>query len=164
MLIVMKQWILISLGWLSIAAAVIACLFIFTGLFKASPIPENIRRQLDFAIYYPAQLPNGYLIQDDSYEVINGTLSYTIGGLQKPPISVSQQSPPETFDFEKFHNETLKNKHTTNTDTSSVAYIGRLEANNVVSLRTDTTWILLTADRSKVSFETLEKIAKKLRT
>lgn len=165
MLMVMKRWILISTGWVAIFIAVMATLFIFTDIFKSNPIPIDIRNRVDFATYYPSELPEGYAIQQNSYETSSSdVLLYRLTGPKNTKIFVSQQAPPSSFDFNDFHTKQIKNSRTAITQNGETIYLGMLEDNATASIRTPTTWILLTADKSAVPLENLEMIAKNFKT
>lgn len=160
MLMVMKKWILIGLGWLAIFITILAVLFIFTGIFKSNPIPENIRNKVDFATYYPSSLPEGYSINTASFETANNLLSYQITKGTNKTILVTQQKTPTNFNFTEFQTKSIKNSRSVTTSTGNQAYIGLLEKNSIASLRAESTWILLSTTSKNVSVEDLEKIIK----
>lgn len=158
------QWVWISLVWVGIIVAIIAGLFFFTDLFQKNPIPKNIRESVDFATYYPKDLPEGYAINTKSFELKGNVLIYIIQTPDHKSVSVSQQRVPDGFDFESFQTDILKDRRTIETDRGTIAYSGRLESTHVTSVRDQNTWILLSAPKDEVEISVLESIAKTLRT
>ena len=142
-----KEWVWVSIAWAGIIAVVIAGLFFFTDIFQKNPIPKNIREQVDFATYYSNELPKDYFIDPNSYEVSGGVLLYAIHIPNEKQITVSQQKPPESFDFNDFHTKQLRNSRSSKIDDGETLYLGTLENNNVASIRTAQTWILLSTDK-----------------
>jgi hypothetical protein len=72
-----------------LAAAVI---FVFGGK-SSDPIPKSVHRAVNFPLYYPAKLPEGYKYQKDSAKVQDSIAFFTISKDIKR-IQVSEQAAP----------------------------------------------------------------------
>ena len=57
------------------------------------PIPKTVRSQVQFPIYYPSPMPNGYIYQKGSAKVQDGILFYKIASGNRV-IVISEQAIP----------------------------------------------------------------------
>lgn len=158
----MKQRLLIGVGGLCAVLITVVGVVLFTHIRSSNPIPENMRSQVHFATYYPASLPEGFVIDPSSYDITNSIITYVIKTPDNGSISVSQQQTLSTFDFTEFQENTLKNKRTATLKNGVDIYLGRLETNHMASIHDGQTWVLLSANAQKIPLDTLENISKTL--
>jgi hypothetical protein len=60
---------------------------------NSNPIPGNIRKSLNFSVYYPDQMPQGFKIDKTSFQYNNGLMTFVIrNGNQY--ITISEQKEP----------------------------------------------------------------------
>jgi len=84
---------------LVIAAALVAGLMIiFSAWFfvfrDTGPIPQQYRKGLDFTLYYPTKLPDGYEVDKGSFKREGKVLIFSINAPKGKNIAVSQQAAP----------------------------------------------------------------------
>lgn len=75
---------------------ILIVLCVLVGLYLTrpkTPIPENIRKQADFPLYYPERLPDGYKLDKGSVKYENGVVFYSLVK-DSSSLLISEQSIP----------------------------------------------------------------------
>jgi hypothetical protein len=127
--------------------------------------PKEIIQSINnnLPLYYPSKLPEGFeakpetiSAQADNTDLITYQVSYGNGN----QLFVSIQAIPDNFDFIGFYKQTIQAEEfeTKNGE----AYIGSLNNNSVVSLKTQDAWILVNAPGGIGATE-LKEVARNLR-
>jgi hypothetical protein len=79
------------------AVTVVILLVVIVGLLvknsNSSPIPKSIRKTVNFPLYYPSKLPNGYTYEKSSAKSDAGIVFYSLKSGDKK-ILVSEQTAP----------------------------------------------------------------------
>jgi hypothetical protein len=57
-------------------------------------LPSNLKKSVNFAVYYPSALPSGYSLDKKSSSVDKGILFYSLSNNDKK-ISISEQAAPK---------------------------------------------------------------------
>lgn len=116
----------------------------------------------DVALYYPKKLPEGFEAQPETItgQVDNSDLiTYRISYGNENQLFVSVQPIPNDFDFVGFYKQTIRGEEFE--ASNGEAYIGSLNNNSVVSLKTNDAWILLNAPGG-VGANELKEVARNL--
>lgn len=116
------------------------------GKGEPSPIPAAVRQQVDFPLYYPSRLPDGYAVS----QTPTVSESVVVMAVKTPSgnnVFISQQAAPTGLDYQKFLNDELKRPREYSTP-AGVAYIGGPVGRMLGSILTSKTWILLNASLS----------------
>lgn len=66
----------------------------FYFLRSKNPIPENIRKQVTFPVYYPNKLPAGYSLDKNLIRVENGIMFFSLDSKKNQKIIISEQTAP----------------------------------------------------------------------
>jgi hypothetical protein len=85
-----KKWLYIPVAMLLVAIAVGLVLFLQKS---DSPVPKNIQKSVNFALYYPSTLPSGYTLDKGSVKSENQIVFYSLDNDGKK-ISISEQAAP----------------------------------------------------------------------
>jgi hypothetical protein len=85
-----KKSFYIPVAMLLIAIAVGLVLFLQKS---DSPVPKNIQKSVNFALYYPSTLPSGYTLDKGSVKSENQIVFYSLDNDGKK-ISISEQAAP----------------------------------------------------------------------
>jgi hypothetical protein len=108
-----------------------------------SPLSETIKSHASFPLYYPKDLPQGYVLHQQAYDTENSVVSFDLIN-QGREIYFSEQALPRRFDFASFHNNQMTGTSKLNTPVGP-AYIGIINKQDVASVETPKTWVLITA-------------------
>lgn len=132
-----------------IAVAVIVVLALLTGagitvrsLMRPGFFSAETQKQSGFPLYHPARLPEGYSADKTTISTAASVVTYQISHDSKEPLLVSLQPRPNNFDVENFNKEVIT-EGITLTAPSGAATIGRLRENQVASILTEETWVLI---------------------
>lgn len=137
---------------------IVACILFTAGgagvyyMFFVSydPIPQNIRLQVSFTLYYPKSLPSGWSIDkssfytDPSVQVVGYRLRGPSGYL-----NVTIQPVPKSFDFNNFYTKRLSGTVQFLTPLGQGA-IGTAGNQLVGSLETPSSWVLASPSTKSV--------------
>lgn len=124
---------------------------------NASP-PESITKQVLFPIYDFTWLPPGYTVSQRSYELKDGALIFDIMSQGSQHMAVSEQPVPPGFDFQGFYNRQLLGAHRLS-GTHMPAVVGRIDSDkSMVSVVSNTTWLIITMRNEQLSESDLIKI------
>ncbi len=109
----------------------------------APSLPANVKDQIRFSAFLPAELPPGYAIQENSYAYQNGVLTYRISAPNKVTVLATEQPQPTNFDINTFY-KGLKNSRSAATPYGT-AQAGQFLKSEVGTLTASGTWLLLSA-------------------
>jgi hypothetical protein len=148
-------------GFLFVVFAAVIAVFLVLLLFKKqdSPIPKNIEKSVNFALYYPSNLPNGYSLDKNSVKSENQIVFYSLSSGDKK-ISISEQAAPSNPpDFEKIQkgNTSFKPLDTA----GGHAIYGVSQKTPAAILLTNTTLINISGDKN-VPLDTIVKTTKSM--
>jgi hypothetical protein len=86
---------------LIVAAAVVVGLYALVG--STSAVPKKIQQAVPFSVYYPAQLPPGYVLDMTSFRLPDqGVVLFTVTYGKGKDIIFSEQQQPSRSDIDKF--------------------------------------------------------------
>jgi hypothetical protein len=141
-------WIGTHKRWAAAIIAIVALLGAATAVLLLKsvsdiPIPLTIRQRAPVTLYYPASLPKSYVIDQDSFDLKQSVVTYTISSGDKK-VFVSQQAKPSGFDFTKLNDDQMQSSTKIATPNGE-AVLGTLGENNAASLVTVDSWVLMTA-------------------
>ena len=100
------------------------------------------QKQAGFPLYHPARLPEGYKADKTTVSMVASVVTYQIKHAAKEPLLVSLQPRPNNFDVESFNKEVIS-EGISLTVPAGTATIGRLRENQVASVLTNETWVLI---------------------
>ena len=152
--------------FLVVAAGLMAVVIIVVilGLFlhgrSHDPLPAAIKKEANFTLYYPKQLPPGFHFDEAKYDPSTKVVTYDYTNSAGNKIYFSLQPKPANFNFDAFNKKQLSGAHQIDTPVGT-ATIGILEQETVSSVVTDKTWLLIGAGE-KVSLDQLEQASKSL--
>lgn len=126
---------------------------------QVNPIPDSIRQQVDYSLYYPAKLSADFHFNEVALDNETGVTTYKYTSGSKT-IFFSMQKKPEDLNYEEFRNKQMVGVREIKTSLG-IAYAGTLQNQTVSSLLTDNTWIFITAGKS-ATIDDLEKASKSL--
>jgi len=139
---------------LAIPLIVIIIVFLLISVFHMhrsvktfDPVPGNIRRQVNFNIYYPNpnKLPTGYKLNLNSFQSSNQIVLYTVSYGNGNRLIFTIQQKPSDSSLKTFYKVHLPLTIPIQTSVGDAA-LGALNNETVVSLPTNTNaWILMTA-------------------
>ena len=118
-------------------------LSIWHPLDRHDVIPANIRQAVDFPLYQPTWLPEGFIVDSQSFDVTSQVVTFTVSNSQtRSKLIFTEQPKPAQFDFNSFYDEQLTEKRSL-TSPSGQATIGLFEGSLFASVLTDRTWVLI---------------------
>lgn len=88
-----RRWLLIGVGGIT-AVIIFIALWWFFAVRETGPIPRTYLKGLSFTPYYPASLPNGYAVDQKSFERKDGVLIFSITAPGNRNIAVAEQLKP----------------------------------------------------------------------
>jgi len=153
---------LIIAGLVLVSISVVA--FAVVKLNTPNPIPETIRSQVSFPLYYPTKAPANWHVDESSYSATSDVVMYTLNNDAGQKFFVSIQPPPSNFNYDGFKKQFSGNDEF-NTDLGSV-FIGNVATSAIASIRTnDGSWIIISAadPATKSELPTLARYFTKLR-
>ncbi len=160
-----NKWLIGALAMIIVMAAA-AGLFFIQKQKSASPVPSNVQKAVNFAIYYPEQkkLPNGYTFNPSSISkpVDNGvTYAVSYGGTKKIVFSI--QPKPTDSELQSFYSQYIPLKNDSQTHLGQ-AEIGVYHDQTLVSLPIiNGPWIIVTAPKD-VNQDQLKQVLQSLKT
>lgn len=114
-------------------------------------VPQSIVSQSEIPILYPAKLPNGFSIDQTSFNITQGNIiTYFAANQTGEHIVVSLQKRPANFDYATFYSKGLTNSTTFNTSLGQAA-IGTTDGHLLGSLTTDKTWAIVSSPSKDIS-------------
>ena len=146
--------------FITIVIATLASVY-FIKFSSEPPIPQEVVSATIFPIYYPAEMPDGFAIDQQSFESSQSVVLYQIK--QKDTgkkINVSLQPTLPDFEYDEFYKRDVVGRREVVTS-SGPAILGTFGGAPFASLTTDTTWVILKADKG-IKIEALETITKSL--
>jgi hypothetical protein len=136
-----RFWLWVMFPLLVLAAGLGEWLVINT-----KPIPGKYRQGLNFPLYYPANLPQGYTVDHNTFERKGAVLIFVVDTPNGKHIAVSEEHVPVGLDLSQHppDNSPIKLPDEDNFTTAvGTAQISLWGANLVCSLVTPNTWIIL---------------------
>lgn len=109
------------------------------------PIPAKYRQGLNFQLYYPQNLPKGYIVDKHSFQRKNKVLIFNISSPSGKNIAVAEQHIPQGLDLSQHPNPSgvsLPDQRNFTTAAGS-AQISLWGDKLVSSLVTPNTWVIL---------------------
>lgn len=158
------SWLKIGLALLVITVAGfgIGLMLASAGQQKAR-VPTSIADDIAFPIFLPGKLPGNYEIDEKSFSASEETLVFSASDGGGGSIVFTEQRKPPNFDFDEFYKQQMQEAK--NVDkTPSPSVLGKSTENGapILSIVTDSTWILITS-QSPVGDDGLELIARSLK-
>lgn len=143
-----------------LAAFAIGAWFFLTR--DTGPIPKQYRKGLDFSIYYPARLPDGYHVDEQSFKREDDSLIFSIKAPNNRNIAVSEQALPLDAPSHKTPPVELPSEKTFNAPAGSV-HISFWSDKYVADIITPETWIIMnvsgfTAKEASAIARTFDKV------
>jgi hypothetical protein len=129
---------------------------------KSGFFSREVQEQAGFPLYYPSRLPEGYEANQATISTVNKVVTYQIKHPANEPLLVSLQPRPNNFDVENFNKEVIT-EGISLTVSAGAATIGRLRGNQVASVLTDETWILI-SDPGSIPQQDLKFIVQHLKS
>lgn len=150
-----------------------ALFFIFIGLVgigayyyfvmaRNNPIPASVQSAVSLPLYYPEKLPEGYILDENSYTVSGEIVTFHAVNQQNRKLIFTIQPRPPTFDFPTFYQKGLSSTEQFTTPVGQAA-IGKAQTKLIGNLVTETSWVIVSADNDKVSSDDLRLILNNLR-
>jgi hypothetical protein len=81
---------------------VLAAVILYRFTRSPSPFPASVRKTADFALYYPAELPQGWLVDKNSISASNQLVVYAVTDGKRHKFTVNMQPVARNFDFSSF--------------------------------------------------------------
>lgn len=133
---------------LFIAAGVGAYLLFFAS---HDPIPQSIRSQASFTLYYPNSLPSGWSIDKSSFyaDPSDQVVGYRLRG-PDGNLNISIQPVPKSFNFNDFYSKRLTGTVQFLTLLGQGA-VGTSENQLVGSLVTTSSWVLVAPSSKSIT-------------
>jgi hypothetical protein len=127
----------------------------------SGPLPKEIRESATFPLYYPTEVPTGYVLNQDSMKLVDSKLFYELNK-QSSTIYVTQQSAPSTPpDFKKLTDSLSFKK----IDTDNGEAVTGLNGDSVTAiLLTNTTLITANASDKSIPSDTVSSLIKAMRS
>jgi hypothetical protein len=114
---------------------------------QSNIVPANIRKSVNFTVYYPkpSRLPAGYSLDTSSFSTGNHAVLYVVRYGDNQKLVFTLQSKPSTAALQTFNNAIIP-LHTQLSTPIGTATIGAARGETFVSLPTNgKSWILMTA-------------------
>lgn len=133
----------------SLVLIVLVCIGVLLLIFKhdsatlQNPVPAKLFDSVDYTVYYPTNLPDGYKIDKQSFSSPqSGVIVFYLINSEGQKIYISQEARPTTFNFGGYYNN-FKDKSETVTDNGTIA-VGKINngSTEIASLATEKTWII----------------------
>lgn len=128
------------------------------------PIPQSIRSQVGFTLYYPKSLPAGWSIIKTSYyaDTSDQVVGYTIQG-PSGNLNLSIQPVPKSFNFNDFYTKRLSGTVQFLTPLGQAA-IGKSGGQYVGSLETTSSWVLASSSAGAIPLTDIQFVLSHLQT
>lgn len=144
------------------AISIVVTIFLFNNRSsQENPIPDSVKQQADYSLYYPAKLSSDFQFKDIAFDEETKVLTYKYSSSDKT-IFFSLQKKPETLNYEEFRNTQMTGVREIKTPIGT-AYAGTLQSQTVSSLLNDSTWIFITAGPG-TTIDDLEEASRGLET
>lgn len=159
---VVRYLLLFIVLGLAIAGIVFGASKLAPNLLSPSPFSEEVKKDIDFSLYYPANLPEGFKIETDSIQQADqGVVIYAISNDSGKRITVSIQKMPENIDLNKIY-ENLSNVYEVDTDYGKVK-VGQDENILIGNVNAEGTWLLINTPNGNVSTDELNTVLSSLK-
>jgi hypothetical protein len=137
-------------------AAGVGVYFIF--YVSRDPIPQNIRSQVSFTLFYPKSLPSGWSIDKKSFyaDAADQVVGYRLKG-PNGNLNITIQPVPKNFDFNNFYTKRLSNTVQFLTPLGQGA-VGTAGGQLVGSLETTTSWVLASPNSTNIKTTDIQSI------
>lgn len=156
-----RQKLVASMLFIAILIATLATVYFVKFRSPEPPIPPEAVSAAIFPLYYPAELPEGFLIDPTSFKSSQYVVLYQIKQENTGKIiNVSLQPTLPDFDYDEFYKRDVVGRREVVTR-SGPAILGTFSGAPISSMTTDTTWVILKADKG-IKIEELETVTKSL--
>jgi hypothetical protein len=158
-------------GWAATGSIVVIIAvggFVAYQRFGSEPqvkVPVNVAQSVSFPIYIPQKLPEGYSIEQASFQHVSGegVVLFQASDKAGDKLVFSEQAKPAGFNFDDFTSKQLVNSKSL----PNVPYpttVGKTldKQTTLISIVTDKTWIIATT-QSEFSNQQLQAIAASIR-
>lgn len=132
-------------------------------LLTPSPFSSEIKESVEFPLYYPTSLPEGFKIETDSIkEAENGVVIYAISNGSGKRVTVSAQKAPENIDINALYSS-FDDTYELDTSTGKIKVAKTDDNVHIANLIRDDTWLLLNTPNGNVSTEEFNQILSSIR-
>jgi hypothetical protein len=139
---------------------VVIAAFIFFTHGHNDPLPEKIKREANFTLYYPTKVPSGFRFDEVAYDSSTKVVTYDYSTIDGDKIFFSLQPKPRNFNFNDFNKKQISGASQISTPLGT-ATLGVLQKQTLSSIVTDKTWILIGAGQN-VNLQQLEQVTQSL--
>ncbi len=108
------------------------------------PIPKGVVDSASFPLYYPSKLPEGYILNTNSFDNTGQIITFSVRYLNKANILFAEQAIPRNIDLNDLQNKQMMNVKAIDTKFGR-AYFGILNNNTAISLVTDKSWVFISS-------------------
>jgi hypothetical protein len=152
----------LGFGIVAVVLLTMAAVFGYLVFMESGSIPRTYRKGLDFSLYYPAQLPEGYYVDKRSFKREGAVLIFSIKRTGSKSVVVSQQALPTDQPVHKASNSPtpLAGERDFKTAVGDV-HIGLWGDKYVADIITDDSWIIM--NMTGYTTDEAEAIVKALR-
>lgn len=126
------------------------------------PTPPAVKSSVSLPIYYPTKLPNGFVVESNSYQSNGEVLTYNAVAADGTKIIFSIQPRPATFDFQTFYQKGLVGTEQFTTPAGQAA-IGRAQNKLLGNLVTDASWVIVSSSSPSIKSTDLRLILENIR-
>ena len=136
------KWLVFCI--LLIAAIGVAGWFGWRQIYDSGPIPHNVRKGINFQLYYPVNLPSGYSVDRTSFTRQGNVLIFYIDSNAGKPIGVSEEALPNSLPNQQTNNTPINLPGVADFTTAiGQGHIGLSGGNYISDVITPQTWVLL---------------------
>lgn len=125
----------------ALTTVVLVFAWIWIRTAQADAIPARVRSAVNFPLYQPAKLPQGYKVDANSFRLNSSVVTFTVQNLDKNLV-FTEQAKPMDFDFGGFYDGQFADARTISTGAGR-AYVNAFGDGELASIATDRTWILV---------------------
>lgn len=154
------RWFLIVMIGLAASFGLAAGMIWYLKIQGVFGVPREVRGAAPFPVYYVRNVPKPFTISMASYSYNSGVLSFKIDRPDGRSVLITEQSPPPHFDIDDFVAKQVLEPRAVVTTYGKVV-LGTSGKGHVASLKTDKTWVLLSAPEG-VSLDELSAVAEHL--
>lgn len=124
----------------------------------SNPIPSEIREKSNLALYYPERLPDGYLLDENSFKIDGQIVTFTALADDNRKIIFTLQGRPQTFDFQKFYQQGLSGTEQFTTPAGQAA-IGKSPTQQLIgNLVGEKTWVIVSSSSPSLTASDLKLV------
>jgi hypothetical protein len=118
--------------------------------------PVAVRQSVNFLLYVPSDLPNGYYLDYQSASAISQAITFSINSRSGKALVVTEQPQPPDDQVQSFYDQQLTTVRTVPTGKGTIVF-GEFETSRFAGVTTGNTWVLIRAV-SAIEQDELERI------